>query len=80
MYGLVGQADRVVGVTDRKVWWFDFGGPVLRDGISKGRKRRLEGRGEGKGVAYFRHRDGVLAYSSASFHPDSNTAWMHTRT
>ncbi|KAJ9474381.1 hypothetical protein PHBOTO_004460 [Pseudozyma hubeiensis] len=58
VYGVVGQADRVVGVTDRRVWWLDFGRPVLEE---------REGEGEGEKVAYFRHTDGGLCYSSPTY-------------
>ncbi|SJX65049.1 uncharacterized protein SRS1_15875 [Sporisorium reilianum f. sp. reilianum] len=51
LYGVVGAADRLVGVTDRRLWWFDFGAPLLD-------------RGDGESVAFFRHADGELRYSS----------------
>ena len=54
-YGLAGAADRIVGVTDRKVWWLDLGLPLLTDA------------GSASSIAYFRHRDGALSYSQPVF-------------
>ena len=55
VYGIVVEGDRVVGVTDRKMWFFDFSSPILAS-----EPRPPE---HSKPVAYFRHRDGVLSYS-----------------
>ncbi|CDR99923.1 hypothetical protein [Sporisorium scitamineum] len=52
LYGVVGEADRLVGVTDRKLWWFDFGAPLLDD------------QEQGESVAYFKHANGELRYST----------------
>ncbi|SPO23984.1 uncharacterized protein UTRI_03475_B [Ustilago trichophora] len=54
-YGVVGDADRVIGVTDSKLWWFDFGLPLLDEDAEEVEHR----------VAFFRHRDGALSYSSS---------------
>lgn len=58
LYGVVAHADRVVGVTDRKLWWFDFGAAILDDEKERGDEK----------VAYFRHADGELCYSTPHHH------------
>lgn len=55
-YQVVAGAERVVGVTEMRLWWFDFGLPLLE-----------AERKEEQSVAYFRHRDGVLSYSDGRF-------------
>ncbi|SPO24207.1 uncharacterized protein UTRI_03475 [Ustilago trichophora] len=65
-YGVVGNADRIIGVTDRKLWWFDFGLPLLERDVE-----RDEDAGK---VAFFRHRDGVLSYSSSTLHSSHGPA------
>lgn len=72
LYRVVGEADRLVGVTDKTIWSFDFGAPLLE--AAKGREE-VDGKGEAQGkrddgtVAFFRHRDGRLCYSN----PDHRT-------
>lgn len=59
-YGVVGEGERVVGVTQGRVWWFDFGRPILQG--EEGAKGEEE-----RDVAYFRHVDGELRYSTSRY-------------
>ncbi|KAF6766880.1 F-box domain protein [Kalmanozyma brasiliensis GHG001] len=75
LYCVVGEADRLVGVTDKTIWSFDFGAPLLE--AAKGRKGSDE-KGEAKDkrddgtVAFFRHRDGRLCYSNLDHRTRTN--------
>ncbi|SAM85805.1 uncharacterized protein UBRO_07145 [Ustilago bromivora] len=61
VYGVVGEAERVVGVTDRRIWWFDLAPPLCAAIEGK------DGKGEGGRVAYFKHKDVILSYSTPHF-------------
>lgn len=58
VYGVKGEVGKVVGVIDRRIWWFDFHPSSTPEGEG-------EERGEQGKVAYFRHREGILSYSTS---------------
>lgn len=60
LYHLVAQADRVVGVTDTRLWWLDFGSSILDHQPSE-HCSPARAKAALHTVAYFRHSGGCLS-------------------